>query len=276
MIETGTESTAVCNGARAAEVAEAYLLGDLPVFEMERFEEHYFGCPACFAHLQALQSVQQELASRPSSAAASPARLRRRLLALGAIAAAVTAAIISFQRAKESPAPAHLQPATIAEQAAPAPLTPPAAVTAQKHVANVASLADLSLPLYKASSLRGGEVESAFQVGMRAYAAGNCPGALRQLKSVPAEDENAVAARLYAGACELFAHKTTAASGDFEKVIAVGNTPQLEAACYYLAQAMLLDGNVKAARSRLAKTIALCGDFERRARAQLTRLANEA
>ncbi len=272
MIEAGTQCTAVCNGERASEIAEAYLLGDLPVFEMDRFEEHYFECPACFAHLQALQSVQQELSSRPSLVVSSPARLRRRLLALGAIAAAVMVGILSFHRVKERPALAHLPPATIAQQAAP---TPPAA-RAQKPAVNVASLADLSLPVYRTGNLRGGEVESAFQDGMQAYAAGDCSGALAQLKSVPGKDENAVAARLYAGACELSTHKATAAAEDFEKVIAAGDTPQMEAAYYYLAQATLLENNAKAARGYLTKTIALRGDFEQRARTQLVRIANEA
>lgn len=269
MTEAETKSIAVCNGERAEEVAEAYLLGTLSIFEMERFEEHYFECPACFAHLQALQSVQQELISRPSPVAVSPMRLRRRLLALGAIAAAVTVGFISFHRMQEHPA--HSSPTAVAQLAASAPL---ASSVKENPTVNIASLADLSLPPYMASSVRGGEVEGAFQAGMHFYISGDCARALPQLKSVPEKDENAVAARLYAGACEFSAHETTVAAKDFEKVIAAGDSPQFEAAYYYLAQAALLDGNVQAARRYLAKTLALRGDFEHRAHAQLARLTN--
>jgi anti-sigma factor RsiW len=267
MTEAETKSIAVCTGERAEEVAEAYLLGTLSIFEMERFEEHYFECPACFAHLQALQSAQQELISRPSAMALSPARLRRRLLALGAIAAAVATGFVSFHRMQE-----HPSPAAVAQQAAPAMTAAPA--PSVKENPNIASLADLRLPPYMDSRVRGGEVEGAFQTGMHSYTTGDCAEALPQLKSVPEKDENAIAARLYAGACELSAHEKTVAAKDFEKVIAAGDSPQFEAAYYYLAQAALLDGNAQAARGYLAKTIALRGDFECRARAQLTRLTN--
>jgi anti-sigma factor RsiW len=270
MTEAETKSIAVCNGERAEEVAEAYLLGTLSMFEMERFEEHYFECPACFAHLQALQSVQQELISRPSPVAVSPMRLRRRLLALGAIAAAVAAGFISFHRMRENLA--HPSPTAVAQQAAPAMTAPAAANTKENPPVNVASLADLSLPPYIAGSVRSGEVEGPFQAGMRSYTAGNCAKALPQLKSVPAKDENAVAAQLYAGACELSAHETGAAVSDFKQVIVAGDTPQFEAAYYYLAQSMLLEGKTQAARECLAKTIALQGDFEQRARIQLAQL----
>lgn len=266
MTEAEAKSIAVCNGERAEEVAEAYLLGTLTMFEMERFEEHYFECPACFAHLQTLQSVQQELISRPSPVAASPMRLRRRLLALGAIAAAVSVGFISFHRMKENLS--HSSPTAVAQQAA------PASSIKENPPVNIASLADLSLPPYMAGNVRGGEVEGAFQAGMHAYTAGECAKALPQLKSVPEKDENAVAARLYAGACELSAREKTVAAKDFEKVIAAGDSPQFEAAYYYLAQTALLDGNVPAARGYLAKTLALRGDFEQRARAQLARLSN--
>ena len=269
MTEAETKSIAVCNGERAEEVAEAYLLGTLSIFEMERFEEHYFECPACFAHLQALQSAQQELISRPSPMALSPTRLRRRLLALGAIAAAVAAGFVSFHRMTEHPA--HSSPAAVAQMAAPATT---ASSVKENPPVNIASLADLSLPPYMASSVRGGEVEGAFQAGMHAYTAGDCSGALPQLKSVPEKDENAVAARLYAGACELSAREKTVAARDFEKVIAAGDSPQFEAAYYYLAQAALLDGKAQVAKKYLAKTIVLRGDFEQRASAQLARLTN--
>jgi hypothetical protein len=51
-----------------------------------------------------------------------------------------------------------------------------------------------------------------------------------------------------------------------------GDSPQQEAAFYYLAQIALADNDATAARHYLSQTISLHGDFEKRAHAELNQL----
>jgi hypothetical protein len=288
----------ICNGERAEEVAEAYIQGSLSEFETERFEDHYFDCQPCFARLQAVQSIQQELASRPAMESFARERWRHRMFILAAVAAALIVGVLVTQSlrlrheqttaslAMPSPAVtssngANTTPSAPSLPAVPSKptipsVTPPAVSesdSGDKQSSNeLTELADLSLPPFSANTLRGGEVQDDFTVGMQAYTRGDCAAALPSLASVPAENQDATAAQFYSAACELDSHRLGAAIADFRKVIHVGDSPQLEAANYYLAQAMLERGDASAARSYLQRTVALHGDYEQLARDQLQRL----
>jgi hypothetical protein len=283
-----------CNGERAEEVAEAYIQGSLSEFETERFEDHYFDCPPCFAYLQAVQSIQQELASRPPIEVVVRERRRHRIFALAAIAAALVVGVLVVQgirMRREQPSTAALtipaqvdNPSTPASSAPSLPPVPPASSSSAQSQAptpqetekqpstELTQLADLSLPPFQSNTLRDGDVQDGFATGMQAYKRGDCAAAIPSLASVPAENEDATAAQFYAAACELDAHHLDAAIADFKAVIRAGDSPQLEAATYYLAQAMLARGDAAAARSYLQQTIALHGDYEQLAHDQLQRL----
>jgi TolA-binding protein len=281
----------ICSGERAEEVAEAYIQGSLSEFETERFEDHYFDCPPCFAYLQTMQAVQQELASRPAMESYVRHRWRARIFAAGSIAAALVLGVLLFHNVRErrEPAPVtiasngHVDAPVAASPSLPAaPSTPsasksnpepsPAASPSATQPGEVAQLADLSLPPFSASTLRGGEVEDSFTTGMQAYTQGDCAAAIPSLASVPAENEDATAAQFYTAACQLDGHKLDAAISGFKAVIRAGDSPQLEAANYYLAQAMLARGDAAAAKESLDRTIALHGDYEQLAHDQLQRL----
>lgn len=45
------------------ETAAAWVLGELPEAEAERFEEHYFGCDSCFQRAMALEHARKQLAT---------------------------------------------------------------------------------------------------------------------------------------------------------------------------------------------------------------------
>ena len=76
--------------AADSENAERYVLGQMEEAEQASFEEHFFGCDACFASVQTLQQMQTALRTRGGgrrrttaapvapAAAATAARRRRR------------------------------------------------------------------------------------------------------------------------------------------------------------------------------------------------------
>jgi hypothetical protein len=239
----------MCNGELAEKLAEEYLQTKLPEAEAERFEEHYFGCTACLAYVQALQSAQQELTNLPIMAPQKAKLWFSRNLQWGAAAAVLVAALAALlvltvhksvptanSAAKgASPAPALASPTTAAPQ-------------------EIAHLADLELPPYNAPNLRGMGPDRNFGLGMKAYAEGNCATALPYLAQVPAGSPQAVAAHFYAGACQFSLHDLGKAAASLETTARAGDSPQLEAALYYLAQVKLARGDAeKSARAQMAK-----------------------
>ena len=142
----------------------------------------------------------------------------------------------------------------------------------------LAQLADMHLPGYQQPQLRGDEQVDAdhaqFLSGMQAYAQGDCGAALGALAQVPATAADGVAAKLHSGLCQLKGRDLDSAEAAFGAVVAAGDTPELEAAEYFMAQARLLRGDAAGARSWLTRTIALHGDYEDRAQKQEAQLSH--
>jgi hypothetical protein len=107
---------------------------------------------------------------------------------------------------------------------------------------------------------------------MEAYTRGDCRSAEKLLAQVPSQDDHALAAAFYAGACEMKLGDRSAATSRLQQVADAGDSPQQEAAFYYLAQLSLSGGDSAAAGRYLGRTIALRGDFEQRARIELEKL----
>ena len=73
--------------------AERYVLGQMGEAEQASFEEHFFGCDACFASVQALQQMQTALRTAPAQVGqATPA--------------VAAAAVAAPERAQSAPAAA--------------------------------------------------------------------------------------------------------------------------------------------------------------------------
>jgi outer membrane PBP1 activator LpoA protein len=66
------------------------------------------------------------------------------------------------------------------------------------------------------------------------------------------------------------------ATSTLQRVASGGNSPQQEAAFYYLAQIALARNDAALARQYLDRTVALHGEFEQRARRQSAALASVA
>jgi protein-disulfide isomerase len=152
--------------------------------------------------------------------------------------------------------------------------TTPSVPTAPSSPAKaaVSQLADLTLPAFRVPNLRGQSGNPLFDSGMKAYASQDCPRAIKALAQVPAEDEASIAARFYSGVCLMHEGDLPAASRTLRSVANAGDSPQQEAAFYYLAQTALAGNDVVAARHYLSRTASLHGDFEHRAHAQLATL----
>lgn len=160
---------------------------------------------------------------------------------------------------------------TLAARSASAPAAPTAPTETE-----LAALADMHLPGYQQPQLRGEEPAEAdhaqFSTGMQAYTRGDCESAVDSLAKVPAKAADGIAAKLYSGLCQFKEHELDDAQASFSAVIAAGDTPELESAEYFLAQTRLLRGDAQGAKDWLARTIALRGDYEERARKQLALL----
>jgi hypothetical protein len=274
-----------CAGSPAENYAMPYIEGTLSEFEAERFEEHYFDCPVCLAYLQALQTMQRELEKNP---VAEPVVMeQRRILswpgrawALGAAAAVLlVVGFLTYKTVMRGPAQAtiaHTAPSAAPSPAAPetSPVTPAAKTPAPAPPATKpavalkpSQLADLALPAFVAPTLRGESQDAAFQRGMAAYAHGDCNDALSELTGVADASRELLAAQFYSGLCQMHLKDFAAASATLGAVTDHGDSPQQEAAYYYLAQVALAQDDAGAAHGLLQHTIELHGDFEARARA---------
>jgi hypothetical protein len=258
-----------CTGAPAEQLVESYLLGTLPEDEALKFEEHYFECPVCLAQVEALQAVAGKLRSEPRRQKRTVLSWPIRFAALGSIAAALVVGFFALRSGHQS------QPPMVAQT--PAVPTPQSGATAQPKAstaaaAAVSQLADLALPVFRAANLRGENGSAQFAAGMTAYANQDCPGAVKALAKVPATDEDARAARFYSGVCEIHDGNLDAAAKTLKSVANAGDSPQQEAALYFLAQVALKRNDAAEARPYLTRTVSLHGDFEKRAHAELNQL----
>ena len=250
-----------CNGAPAEQWLEQYVAGTLPDSEAQAFEEHYFDYPACLAQLQAVQAVADQLRRNPVKPAARVIQWPVVMGTVGAIAAMLLITVIGYRALGHR----HGTAASEGTASAPAPASQASSATEQ--------LADLTLPPFAGSSLRGAEEDKSYRTGMKAYGKGDCAAAIDGLGRVPAQSADALAAQFYSGVCQMKLNQLDAAATTLGTVAGKGDSPQQEAALYYLAQIALLHGDSATAGTNLEKAISLHGDFEQRARGELARLS---
>ncbi len=262
-----------CTGTPAERYLEAYLQGTLPGVEALRFEEHYFDCPVCLAQVEALQAVALKLGSQPRKAPRAPIAWPIRSVAFGAIAALLILGFLTFRAKRQSP-----QPAVAAGPPAPAPQPRPSLQSVPSPLTSsaISRLADLTLPAFQAPHLRGPSGDPHFDEGMKAYSNQDCASAVRTLSQVPSEDGNALAAQFYSGVCQMHEGNPRAAFLTLRRVADAGDSPQQEAAYYYLAQLALSRNDATTARHYLSLTISLQGDFLARARGEMAGISTEA
>lgn len=277
--------TDLCKGERAEFEAESYVRGALPEDAAAAFEEHFFACDPCLHHVEALQLVERVLKPSASKLPSSVPQKRPRsqwTVLFGAAAAAIVITVAGIGIVGVLRNHFQSQSATVHPQSSMAPVpsagqapAKPEATPATPDEVQIAELAEPTLPPYVAHTLRGEEqIDSSFDKGMTAYSAKDCATAVQELDRVSTASSDAKAARLYSGACHLRLRELDTARRELEAVVEAGDSPQQETAIYLLAQVELASGHSVKAKQLLERTVSLQGDYERRAKSQLKRLAN--
>jgi len=272
-----TTPTSNCTGAPAEKYAESYVLGTLPESESEQFEDHYFDCNVCLAQVQTLQSMAQALGRDRQSPESVPANRKGTFFAwpvrpafVGAIAAMLLIAFAGYKALAPSSSHPAIDTASTAKPNA--TIQPPAdqqPAVSTPAASALPELADLTLPPFSPGVLRGDGQDIHFEQGMKAYGAGDCRTALLELAQVPPDSGHATSTHFYSGACQMHTGNLAAAATRLRQIANAGDSPQQEAALYYLAQIALARNDATTARRDLAQTIKLHGDFETRARVEL-------
>ena len=268
------------------EFAERYLLGDLSPAEQEAYEQHYFECARCFAELRRLQAVRDVLRADPPALPAPKKETVRNpwwgWAAAGAVAVSLVAVVLLRQSGAPEPmaglprAAAPTGPTsspgadpagvpavagTVDPPLASAPPAP-AASPESRRVEVLARLARAEPPRYSPSVLRGAADEAtvSFKEGMKDYVAGDYGAAIPSLRQAAHLDPERPDIAFFLAASELLAGNTASAIGEFERTIAMGDTPFLEEAHFYLAKAYLAQGEVDRARAELTTVQSLRGE----------------
>jgi len=142
---------------------------------------------------------------------------------------------------------------------------------AQQPVVALSVLARVEPPIYIPLVLRGPRDEAVekFDAAMRRYAEGDFAGALPGLASAAGLNPQAANAVFFLAVCQLLTDRPEDAVEGFQRTIALGESPYLEEAHFYLAKTRLRQGDVAAARQELERTIRRRGRLETDARALL-------
>jgi TolA-binding protein len=135
-------------------------------------------------------------------------------------------------------------------------------------------LARVEPPVYIPLTLRGPRDEAAekFDSAMRRYADGDFAGAMPGLASAAGLNPKAANAAFFLAVCQLLTDQPEDAVEGFQRTIALGESPYLEEAHFYLAKTRLRQGDVAAARQELERTIRRRGRLETDARTLLAQL----
>jgi TolA-binding protein len=177
-------------------------------------------------------------------------------------------------RVAVGPAPAPSTAPVPPPVSAPASGAPSSATPAPPVVA-LSVLARVEAPAYlPATQLRAAPSEAAerFDAAMRRYVDGDYAGAIPGLRAAAGLRPEAPQYAFFLGVCQLLADQVDPAVADFQRAIALGESPFLEEAHFYLAKARLRQGNLPAARNELTRTIERRGRLENEARQLLAQV----
>ena len=269
-----------CTWIERDEIFERYARGTIGRRDRKAFEDHFFECPPCFDKLQAylaLRTVAEESAAETGELTHARSRVWR--WAWVPAAAALIVAVVAVWTSSSRPgAPrstvAGSPPAApgVAQPPAPAAAIPPAPPAAP--VVALSVLARVDPPAYIPGMLRGPLDASAesFDAAMRQYLNGRYRAAIPGLRAAAAARPDVAQYVFFLAACQLLDDQIARAVAGLQKTIALGESPYLEDAHFYLAKARLRQGDIDAARTELLKTIDRHGMLEQDARALVAQI----
>jgi TolA-binding protein len=240
-----------------------YLLGTLGDEDRDRLEAHLFECDRCFDELDAMRTVQTELARNRQSIMVEPSGGSWTTL-WGLAAAAVLVAAVGAWRITHpalAPQTAVVQPAA------------PAAAPDRLPDAVVARLAHIDAPQFVPLTVRGdNRPQSEFDAGMRAYASGDYTAAIPSLERAVARDPRDPAANFFLAVCGFLTDDVAAAAQRFSTVVSLGASQYQEPASFYLAKTMIRLGRLDDAEREWQRTSQLGGSHAAEARALVEQL----
>ena len=272
-----TKSPMDCDRVAREDVLESYLGDRLSPEDRETFEQHYFECERCFDDLRLLESIRTELG--PAAAGSKPStRTGSNWLAPAAGLAAVivlASAVVLWRSRDVSVAPPEAGAnRTVSEIPAPNPTPAPQPPTTPRP--SLQELARVEPAPYEPLTFRSAPAEAAsFRRGMERYQQADYRGALVDLRAAQDLAPDAPHVHFFLGVSHLLLGKDTDAVDQLRTTIALGDSPYLEEAHFYLAKAFLRQKNLDAAERQLQELIALGGPSSGEARqliAQLGRL----
>lgn len=230
-----------CHQVQAENIIERYVAQALDDESRDAFEAHYFDCQECLEKLRACQALQAELLDNAEAAkiARTPRELPRWTVPLALAATVALAGILSWSL--------YFKPA---EQAV------------------LEELAEFDPPMYTPSTLRQvpGEAQQRFQVAMQSYADGDWPAVVPQLEAAERMDPDAANIHFFLGAALLLDGRHEEAITAFIETIAIGDTPYLEEAHFYLAKSYLSIADLDSARDELRTVASMGGRWSGEAR----------
>ena len=250
-----------CARVAREEILEGYLLGRLPEDERAAFEEHYFECEQCFDELRTVRAAREELARSGGEADSRT----HTFFGWKAVAGFATAAIliIGLALSLREPSPAS-RATTIAQTSKPPQTTrtetqPQAAKTPAEPT--IEQLARVEPARYEPNTLRGpmDEATRRFRRGMERYQEADYMKAAEELHGARNLDPDAPHISFFLGVSQLMSGNDVPAIDSLRATIALGDSPYLEDAHFYLAKAFLRRNDLKAGTAELQQVIAIGG-----------------
>jgi tetratricopeptide (TPR) repeat protein len=268
-----------CAKVAREEIIESYLVDRLSEEDREAFEEHYFECAHCFDDLQSLRAIREELRLASAGAELEP-RTTRPLFgwasAAGLAAAIVLAVAVGIWMRSRPPSgpPETTNTPSPSQTGLP---DPPRAQPPEPRVTPEPSLEQLARvepPRYEPLTLRGASNQATqrFQRGMERYRKADYAGAVDDLRAAAELDPDAAHINFFLGISHLMLGQDDVAIDRLRATIALGDSPYLEEAHFYLAKAFLRRKDLGAAEEQLKKLIQLRGSGSGEARRLLTQV----
>jgi TolA-binding protein len=267
-----------CAKVAREEIIESYLVDRLSEADREAFEEHYFECAHCFDDMQSLRAIREELRLAGAEIEAETTRSLFGWASAAGLAAAVVLAVgvvVLWMRPTlpSSPPEATEAPGPSQAQVPEKPGTQQPAQTTESEP-SLEQLARVEPPRYEPLTLRGASNQATqrFQRGMERYRKADYAGAVDDLRAAAELDPDAAHISFFLGISHLMSGQDNAAIDRLRATIALGDSPYLEEAHFYLAKAFLRRKDLGAAEEQLKKLIQLRGSGSGEARRLLTQV----
>ena len=223
-----------CDRIEAAEIAEKYAAGALAEAERTDFEIHFLGCQRCFEQVRLWQDLQAAVPHRPR-------RDWRWFAVLPVAASLLVVAGLAWFRTH----PVEQREA-------------PRATAAVRPTLDLTALATVLPPRYVQPQWRAAG-PTVFDVAMQRYARGDYAGATPDLVVAAKSDPGNSAASFFLGICYLMQNRDDDAVAQLKATIALGDSPELEEAHFYLAKALLRKRDLSGALAELRLAEAMHG-----------------